>query len=123
MLLLPYLAPLFLIFEVWQLIVGERYLGLKQIARGADPRALGLAEFTAFAWCMMLFTYWTWMVLLVFTPLGRIHGLVLLAISLFGFLARRSSPMKWVLVVLTLEGAVRFGLLVSLTWMMWWRRS
>ena len=36
------LAPLFFTFELWQLVVSERYLGIKQIARGADPRALGL---------------------------------------------------------------------------------
>ena len=40
------LAPLFLIFEIGQLVLCERYVGIKQIARGADPRALGLGEVT-----------------------------------------------------------------------------
>jgi hypothetical protein len=41
------LTPLFLVFEVWQLVLSERYLGVKQIARGVDPRTLGLSEMTA----------------------------------------------------------------------------
>jgi hypothetical protein len=44
------LAPLFLVFEVVQLVLSERYLGIKQIARNADPRSLGLGELTAFFW-------------------------------------------------------------------------
>ena len=48
------LAPLFVLFELWQLVLGERYLGVKQIARGVDPRALGLGEATAFCWSAML---------------------------------------------------------------------
>src|SRR4051812_45923179 len=71
-------APLFLIFEVWQLVLSERYLGIKQIARGTDPRNLGLGELTAFIWSMMLLTYWLWMVVLLALPLTRVHGLSLL---------------------------------------------
>src|SRR3954465_13459218 len=33
-----WLAPVFLFLEIIQLIVSERYLGVKQIARNADPR-------------------------------------------------------------------------------------
>ena len=74
-------APLFLIFEIWQLVLSERYLGIKQIARGADPRSLGLGEVTAFFWSTAIITYWTWMLLLLFVPGGRVHGLSLLAVS------------------------------------------
>jgi hypothetical protein len=118
----PYLAPLFLLFEVWQLVISERYLGIKQIARGADPRTLGLGEVTAFAWSLSIFAYWGWMLLLILTPSGRVHGIGLAAVSLMGFVARRSAPLKWVLVILTLEGAVRVGLLFSLCAVLWWRR-
>jgi len=58
--LLVAFAPLFLAFEVWQLVLSERYLGIKQIARGADPRSLGLHEITAFFWSVLLFGYWIW---------------------------------------------------------------
>ena len=69
------LAPLFLLFELWQLVLGERYLGVKQIARGIDPRTLGLGEMTAFCWSAMLILQWIWMLLLlthlvIFAPLS-----------------------------------------------------
>lgn len=116
------LAPLFLIFEVWQLVIGERYLGIKQIARGADPRSLGLSEIVACFWSLTIFAYWLWMLLLLFTTIGRVHGIGLFVISMLGFAVRRGAPLKWVLVILTLEGAIRVGLLFSLCAMIWWHR-
>ena len=101
------LAPLFVLFELWQLVLGERYLGVKQISRGVDPRALGLGEATAFGWSTMLVLYWIWMLLLL--------------VSMFGFSLRRGCPLKRVLVILTFEGAIRIGLLVSLAAMAWRR--
>lgn len=122
MLALTYLAPLFLAFEVWQLFVAERYLGIKQIARGVDPRTLGLGEMTAFVWSATILAYWAWMVVLTTAPIGRVHGVVLFIISLLGYIARRGSPLKWVLVILTLEGAIRIGLLFSLCVIVWRHR-
>ena len=116
------LAPVFLLFEVWQLIISERYVGLKQIARGADPRSLGLGEFKAFVWTMCLFAYWTWMLFLLGNSVSRVHGLSLLVVSAIGFAVRRGAPLRWILVVLTLEGAIRVGLLFSLCGILWWRR-
>ena len=113
------LAPLFLVFEIWQLVLSERYLGIKQIARGSDPRSLGLGEFTAFCWSMTIVAYWLWMFLILTTPHGRIHGLSLLVVSTLGFSLRRGSGLKWVLVILTFEGAIRVGLLFSLCGMVW----
>lgn len=114
-------TPLFVVFEVWQLVLSERYLGVKQIARGADPRRLGLAEITAFGWTMGLFVYWLWMVLLLFDRFGRIHGLSLIVVSLIGYSLRRGGGLKWALVILTFEGAIRIGLLLSLCVMAWRR--
>jgi hypothetical protein len=115
------LAPLFLVFEVAQLVLSERYLGIKQIARRADPRTLGLSEVTAFFWSTAIFTYWLWMVILLTTPLGRAHGLGLMIVSAIGFSLRRGNRMKWTLVILTFEGAVRVGFLISLVAMAWRR--
>ena len=113
------LAPLFFVFEVWQLVLSERYLGIKQIARGADPRALGLGEGTAFCWTVAIVAYWLWMLALLALPLGRMHGLALLVVSVIGFTLRRGAPFKWVLVILTFEGAVRVGMLLSLCGLVW----
>lgn len=115
------LAPLFLIFEVGQLVLSERYLGIKQIARRADPRTLGLSEVTAFFWSVTLIGYWLWMVLLLTAPLGRVHGLSLMVVTAIGFSLRRGASLKWILVILTFEGAVRVGLLFSLCAMVWRR--
>ncbi len=121
MALLLLLAPLFAVFEIWQLVISERYLGLKQIARHGDPRDLGLGEFTAFCWSITLLAYWTWMAALLVVPFGRLHGLALIALSALGYSLRRNASLKWILVILTFEGAIRLGLLVSLA-VIGWRR-
>jgi hypothetical protein len=115
------LTPLFLIFEIWQLYIGERYLGIKQIARSADPRELGLGEVTAFFWSGGLIVYWLWMLSLLTFSLGRVHGLCLLAVIGIGFGLRRNCRLQWILVILTVEGAIRIGLLVSLCALAWRR--
>ncbi len=121
MALLLLLAPVFLAFEVWQLVLAERYLGIKQIARSADPRTLGLSELTAFFWSVAILLYWAWMMLLLLLPLSRAYGLGLLLLSLIGFSVRRGAPLKWILVILTFEGALRLGLLLSLCALVWLR--
>lgn len=115
------LAPLFFLFEVWQLVLSERYLGIKQIARGADPRTLGLGELTAFFWSSTLLVYWLWMLLLLTVRFGRAQALGLIAITSLGYILRRGAPLKWILVILTFEGAIRVGLLLSLCVMIWRR--
>lgn len=114
-------APLFLIFELWQLVISERYLGIKQIARGADPRALNLSEITAFFWSTAIVLYWFWMLALLILPYARMHGLGLLFVSAIGFSLRRGAGLKWILVFLTFEGALRIGVLISLCVMVWRR--
>jgi hypothetical protein len=117
--LLVLLAPLFLFFEVWQLVISERYLGIKQIARGADPRTLGLGEATAFFWSSTIVVYWVWMLLLLTLPIGRVVSLVMLITSVTGYLLRRGCRLKWVLVILTFEGAFRIGMLLALMGLAW----
>jgi hypothetical protein len=113
------LAPFFIAFEVWQLVISERYLGIKQIARGADPRELGLREITAFFWSAGLVFYWLWMFALLLQPFGRMQAACLIATTLVGFSLRRNCTLKWVLVILTFEGALRIGMLGSLCILAW----
>jgi hypothetical protein len=115
------LAPLFIIFEIWQLVISERYLGIKQIARGADPRTLGLREITAFFWSAGLMFYGLWMLAMLLPPFSRAYAAVLVAVTLIGFALRRNCSIKWVLVILTFEGAVRIGMLGPL-FILAWRR-
>jgi len=113
------LAPLFLIFEVWQLVLSERYMGIKQIKVNADPRALPMADWMAAAWAGSMLVYGLWMFSLLIHPVGRAQGVVLLATTGLGYALRSTCSIKWVLVVLTFEGSIRIGMLVSLfasTW-------
>lgn len=113
------LAPLFLIFEVWQLVVSERYMGVKQIRVNADPRELPMAGWMAAVWAGGLVIYAFWMFTLLLHPLGRAQGIVLIAVSVLGYTLRCTCGLKWVLVILTFEGSIRIGMLVSLfaaTW-------
>lgn len=119
--LLVYAAPLFLLFEAVQLVISERYLGVKQIERGVDPRELGPPEPVAAIWVCVVVAYWAWMGAMLVPGFGRAQVVCLLAVSLLGYALRRNCPLKWVLVVMTIEGAIRIGMLVSLMVMAWRR--
>lgn len=113
------LIPLFFAFELWQLVIAERYVGIKQIARGTDPRELGMSERTAAFWLLGLAAYWAWMVLMLIQPWGRLQVGLLIAVSIIGYAFRRGCGLNWVLVSLTFEGAVRIGMLLSLCGVLW----
>jgi hypothetical protein len=113
------LAPLFLVFEIWQLVISERYMGVKQIRVNADPRELPMAGWMAAGWAGGLLIYAMWMFALLLHPVGRAQGLVLIVVSAVGYALRSTCGLKWVLVILTFEGSIRIGMLVSLfatTW-------
>jgi len=112
--LLLYLSPLWIVFEAWQLVVAERYLGIKQIEQGVDPRSRGPGEPVAFFWSTGIFLYWAWMILMLIPTSGRIQIVCMLGVSLLGYSLRRNSPLKWILVILTLEGAIRIGMIISI---------
>ncbi len=113
------LAPLFLAFELWQLVMTERYVGIKQIARGGDPREMGPSEPVAFLWMACIALYALWAVTLLATPHARVFGLALVAVTAVGYSVRRNCGLKWILVTLTLEGAARVAILSPLTVVSW----
>ncbi len=115
------LAPLFLIFEVWQLVISERYLGMKRIAAGVDPRDSGPSEPVAALWSALIILYGVWMLLMLTPALGRPQAVCMLLVSFLGYAFRRNGSLKYVLVILTLEGAIRIGMIVSLLGMAWRR--
>lgn len=116
---IAFLAPLFILFELVQLVVSERYLGKKQIERGTDPRLHGPAEPVAAIWILFMVFYWLWIGMMLVPGFGRGQIVTLLAVSLFGYAIRRNCRLKWILVVLTFEGAIRIGMLGALTARMW----
>jgi hypothetical protein len=78
-----------------------------------------MAEFTAFCWSAMLVLYTVWMLTLLMMPFSRLHALGLLAVLGVGYALRRNTSLKWVLVILTFEGAIRVGLLISIMATAW----
>lgn len=118
---LPLFAPLFLLFELWQLAIAERYVGIKQIARGTDPREMGPGEAVAFLWSAALILYGAWSLALLANPMSRAYSLGLVATTAAGFAIRRNCGLKRILVVMTLEGSVRIGLLFALSVTAWHR--
>jgi hypothetical protein len=115
------LAPVFLAFELWQLVMSERYMGIKQIRVNADPRELPMSERVAALWSVGLLLYVPWMFTLLLHPVGRAQGVVLLIVTAIGYGIRTTCGLKWVLVVLTFEGSIRVGMLISLLGMSWRR--
>ncbi len=113
------LAPLFLAFELWQLVVSERYMGIRQIRANADPRELPMKKSLTAFWSIGLLVYLAWMATLLLHPLGRAQGIVLLLTTGIGYSLRSISGLKWVLVILTFEGSIRVGMLISLLGMTW----
>jgi hypothetical protein len=115
------LAPVFLAFELWQLYVGERYLGIKQIKVNADPRELPMQNWMAATWAGGLIAYGVWMCTLLLHQNGRAQGVVLLATTGLGYVLRSTASLKWTLVILTFEGSIRVGMLISLFATVWRR--
>jgi hypothetical protein len=115
------LAPVFLVFELGQLFLSERYMGIRQIRVNADPRELPMARWMSTVWLAGLIVYFIWMCLLLFQPVGRAQGVVLLAVTAIGYSIRSSCGIKWILVVLTFEGSIRIGMLLYLMLATWQR--
>ncbi len=114
-----FLAPFFLVFEIAQLVYVERFLGVKQIQAGVDPRELGPPEPVAAVWVLGLCTQSAWLLWLLSEGPTRLHAACMLLVSLVGFALRSNCRLKWVLVILTVEGALRMGLLVSMFGAAW----
>jgi hypothetical protein len=121
MAVLPLLAPLFLLLEVWQLFMSERYVGIKQIARGGNPREMGPSEPVALLWSAGLLAYAAWALALLAVHGARVFALLIIATTAIGYPIRRNCSLKWILVALTCEGAVRIGFLSALSYTAWAR--
>lgn len=116
---LVFLTPLWFLLEIVHLVAAERYLGVKHIEAGTDPRTIGPSEPSAFLWSASLILFWLWLVAMLFQPLGRPQVAAMIVVSLVGYSIRKNCGLKWVLVVLTFEGAIRIGMLLSLAAMAW----
>jgi hypothetical protein len=116
---LLYISPLCLAFDAWQLLVAERHLGIKQIEKGLDPREHGPGELLSFFWVAGIVLYAVWMLLMLIPDFGRAQIVSMLIVSLAGYSLRRNCGLKWILVILTVEGAVRIGMIISMLGTAW----
>ena len=94
---------------------------MKQIARNGDPRETGPSEPVAAFWTLAIAVYFVWAIAMLTTGFARAQVLSLLAVTLIGYSLRRNCGLKYVLVVLTVESAIRIGMLVSLMGIVWRR--
>lgn len=117
--LAAFIAPAFIIFEVIQLVAAEKLLGVKQIQADADPRRSGPGEIPAALWSGAILAEAAWLLWLLIDDATRIHAACLLLVSLVGFSLRSNCTLRWVLVILTVEGALRMGLMVSMLGSAW----
>ncbi len=113
------LTPAWIAFEVLQLVMSERYLGVKHIQAGKDPRLNGPSESVSALWTCLIILYWLWLLAMLFARADLPRLVALISVTVIGYTVRRNCGLKWVLVVLTFEGAVRIGMLVSLTTLLW----
>jgi hypothetical protein len=118
---LVFLTPVWFVLEIVHLVISERFLGVKQIEAGTDPRQLGPREPLAFIWSAGILLFWLWLVAMLFQSSGRAAVVAMLVITLVGFSIRHSCSLKWVLVTLTFEGALRIGMLLYLSAFIWRR--
>jgi len=114
-------APFFIVFEMAQLFVAHRYIGPDQIRARQHP--LDLAKlppwWLSVGWMVCLWLSYFYQFVLLFEPgLIRVAALLLIFVSVAGFMLRRVCGLKWGMVVMTIEGAIRVGFLVfAFRWM------
>jgi len=113
------LTPAWIGFEVLQLVLFERYLGVKHIHAKIDPRVTQPREAIAFTWIFFATLYAIWMGAMLYVHVGVAQVIALLGTTLVGYSVRRICGLRWVLVVLTFEGAIRIGMLISLGFLLW----
>ncbi|GHC02533.1 hypothetical protein [Cerasicoccus arenae] len=114
--LLIYLVPFIMLIDIAQLLVAERFIGMKQIRSGQHPLESDRRppNWAIAIWITGLCILWLYMILLVFDPRGALQGGLMFFVSLSGFALRRMAGLKWALVLMTIETAIRLGLLANM---------
>ncbi len=107
------ISPLFAVFEVVQLFVAQRYIGIEQIRRNAHPLDVVAAPTPWFSglWLVCLgLDYLYQGGLLLMPEVGiKFAAVLMLMVSAAGFALRRVCGLRWGLVVMTPECAARAG--------------
>lgn len=101
--------------EVLQLVLAERVIGMKTLRSGGDPRDDARdASWYDRIWLASIVLVTVYPFLLLFIREARLFGGVMLGLTLVGYSFRRQYGLRYALVVLTLEGALRIGVIVHM---------
>lgn len=108
-------APIVILAELIQLILAERHIGVRVIKSGEDPRqGRQSPPFVGWLWFGCAALCIAYPGLLVFFGYARFQALTMMLFTVVGFEVRRRSGLRWALVALTIEGAVRIALITQL---------
>lgn len=100
--------------EIAQLVFAERVVGVKAIRAGGDP--FGVWQPPAWyerVWLTLIAIILVYPVALLAVPEARIFALAMIGLTFLGYTIRRQSGLRFSLVVLTLEGALRIGAIIQ----------
>jgi len=116
---LVFLAPVFIAFEVVQLVAAEKLLGVKKIRAGVDPRQSAPSETVSALWAFGILAQGLWTLTLLSNSTTIIPATCILLVWLTGFALRSNCNLRWILVILTIEGALRLGLMTAMFGSAW----
>lgn len=109
------LACLVVPLELAHLVLAERRIGVRQIRAGIDPReAHPPANYIGWLWLALVAATQAYPVLLLLDGETRVFGLVMLLFGVVGFELRRWGGPRRALVILTIEGALRIGVIINM---------
>ncbi|WP_309387556.1 hypothetical protein [Cerasicoccus frondis] len=105
-----------MLIDIAQLLLTERFIGVKQIRKNTHPLDSDRVppSWVILLWMFGLAIMWIYMALLVIDPRGGLQGALMLMVSVGGFILRRVAGLKWALVLMTIETAIRLGLLANM---------
>lgn len=108
-------APLVLLAEIAHLVIAERHIGVRAIRSGRDPRETAQpGPLLGWLWFASEALGLAYPGLLVFFGETRLQALLMILFTVIGFEWRRRGGLRWALVALTVEGAVRIGLVCQM---------
>ena len=101
--------------ELAQLVLAERRIGVRQLRAGLDPREEAAPPaYLGWSWLALAATVQQYPVVLLTDGATRFFGLLMLLIGVVGFDLRRRGGLRWALVVFTIEGALRIGVMIQM---------
>lgn len=101
--------------ELLHLVVAERRIGVRQLRAQTDPREERPPPArVGWLWLALIALTQAYPLILLTEGETRLFGLVMLLLGVIGFDLRRRGGLRWALVVLTLEGALRMGVMIQM---------